>query len=452
MTDSAVSRQPAHLDLIVDLIGRARRAGADAADALVFRSVSLGVTWRLGRREDVQRSESRDLGLRVFVGRRQAFVSSNDFARAALDELVARGVAMAKASPEEPFAGLADPALLARAWPELDLDDDAELDAGRLFEQAAAAEAAAMAVPGVSKPEEAGASWGRAEVALATSHGFAGAYGASSFGLYASVLAGTGTGMERDYAQTSARHLADLEGAEAIGRRAGERAVARLGPRKVKTRQVPVVYDPRVARSLLGHLAGAVSGGAIARKTSFLKDRMGERVLPAGVDVIDDPHRRRGLASKPFDAEGTANPALALVEDGVLKAWLLDSATGRQLGLASNGRASRGTAGPPGPSVSNLHMSAGRRSPEALMADIDEGLYITELIGFGVNGVTGDYSRGAAGFWIEKGRKAYPVSEITVAGNLKDMFLNLTPADDLTFRYGTNAPTVRIDGMTVAGT
>ena len=439
------------LDLLTDLVARARRAGADAADAVLFEAAALQVTHRLGKPEDLERSEGRDLGLRAFVGRRSAVVSSNDFEPRSFDALVERAVAMARAAPEDPYAGLADPDLVAKSWPELELDDGEEPSADALYAQAAACEEAALAVPGVTNSEEAGASWSRSAIALAASNGFAGCYAASAHGFSVSVLAGEGTGMERDYDHSSARWRRELDAPEAVGRNAGERAVARLNPRRVKTQTAPVVFDPRVSRSLLGHFAGAISGAAVARGTSFLKDRMGTKIFAAGVRIVDDPHRKRGLASKPFDGEGVANRRMALVEDGVLKTWLLDSSAARQLGLKSAGHASRGTSGPPGPSTTNLYLEAGRLSPDELMADIDSGFYVTELIGFGVNGVTGDYSRGAAGFWIEKGRRAFPVSELTIAGNLKDMFLKLTPADDLVFRYGSNAPTLRVDGMTVAG-
>lgn len=441
-----------HLNLLSDLIDKAKRAGADAADAVVFDGTSLDVSYRSGKPEDLQRSEGRDLGLRAFVGKRQAFVSSNDFSSAAMDELVERVVAMARTAPEDPNCGLADEALLCKSIIDLDLDDASEPDAQTLYDQAAAAEASAMAVEGVTLSEEAGASWSRANIALATSHSFAGGYATSTHGFYASVVAGSGTGMERDYEHTSARYAEDLDDPETVGRKAGENAVRRLNPHKVATQQVPVVFDPRVSRSLLGHFAGAISGAAVARGTSFLKDRMGEKVFAEGLRIVDDPHRRRGLASKPFDGEGVANRKTVLIEDGRLETWLLDSSSARQLGLTSTGHASRGTAGPPSPSTSNLYLEPGSRSPDELIGEIDAGLYVTELIGFGVNGVTGDYSRGAAGFWIEKGKQAYPVSELTIAGNLNDMFLALTPADDLEFRYGSNAPTLRIDGMTVAGT
>lgn len=439
------------LDLLSDLVGRAKAAGADAADALLYRSLALSVTHRLGKPEDLQRSESRDMGLRVFIGRQQAFVASNDFSKTAQAEMVERALSMARATPADPYCGLADADLLARDWPDLDLDDGQEPTAEQLYRQAAACEGAALAVPGVSNSEEAGASFSRARVSLVTSHGFAGGYAASNHGFYACVLAGEGTAMERDYEHSQSRHAVDLEAPEQVGRQAGERAVARLNPRKAESRPVPVVFDPRISGSLLGHLVGAISGPAVARGTSFLKDRMGEQVFARGIRIVDEPHRRRGLASRPFDGEGVRNGRTVLVEDGVLGTWLLDSSSARQLGRKTTGHASRGTGGPPGPAPSNLYLEPGSLSPEALIAGIDEGFYVTELIGFGVNGITGDYSRGATGFWIERGRKTYPVSETTIAGNLKEMFRQVTPANDLVFRHGSNAPTCRIDGLTVAG-
>ena len=435
-----------------DLVRRAVRAGADAADAVMFESASLSVAQRLGVSEGIERAESQDLGLRVFRGRRQAVVSSTDVSADALAGLIERAMAMAGAVPEDPFCGLADRALLAADVPDLDLADDAEPTPEALVAQAAAAEDAARAVAGVTNSEGAEASWSRARVALVTSDGFGGGYGVTQFSIGASVIVGEGTAMERDHDHASARFAADLADAAAIGRSAGERAVARLGPRKAPSGTVPVVYDPRVSRGLLGHLASAIGGPAIARGTSFLKDRMGEAVFADGVTITDDARRPRGLRSKPFDGEGVATAARDVIDGGVLTSWLLDSRSGRQLGLATTGHAARGTSSPPAPQSTNLYLAPGTLSPDGLIADIDQGFYVTELIGFGVNAVTGDYSRGAAGFWIENGQRTHPVSEVTVAGNLAEMFRHLTPADDLVFRYGVNAPTVRIDGMTVAGT
>jgi PmbA protein len=439
------------LNLLTDLLAAARKAGADAADALIAQSLSLGVSWRMGKPEDVERSESRDLGLRVFVGQGQACVSTSDTSAAARAELVARAVAMARNAPPDRFAGLADPALLAKAWPDLDLADSAEPDVATLQARARAAEEAALAVAGVTNTEGSGASYGQSRVALATSTGFAGAYAGSRHGLSASAIAGSGTGMEQDSDFTSARHFADLVDAATIGRSAGERAVKRLNPRKLPSQAVPVIFDPRVAGSIIGHVVGAISGSAVARGTSFLKDRMGQEIFGPGVTIVDDPLRRRGLRSRPFDGEGVGGQRRNLIDRGRLTTWLLDSATAKQLGLQTTGHAARGTSSPPSPSATNLWMEPGALSPAELMRDIKAGLYVTELIGFGVNGVTGDYSRGAGGFWIENGEIAFPVSEMTIAGNLKDMFRNLTPASDLTFKYGTDAPTLRIEGMTVAG-
>jgi PmbA protein len=444
------------VDSVQALVEAARKAGADAADAILVDGASLSVQRRLGKTEQVERAEGFDLGLRVFVGGggdgkpRQAIVSSTDPAPAGFAALAERAVAMARAVPEDPFGGLADaPDGLVAV--DLDLADDAEPDADALAARAAAAEEAALAVSGVTNSEGAQAGFARRTVALATSNGFAGAYTRSGHSVSVTAVAGQGTAMERDYDYSSAVHLTDLEDPALLGRRAGERAVARLNPRRPKTAKLPVVYDPRVAGSLLGHLAGAINGAAVARGTSFLKDRLGQRVLPAGLTVVDDPTRRRGLRSRPFDGEGMKGERRAVVEDGVLTTWILDCRSARQLGLASTGHASRGTGGPPSPSPSNLWLEPGAAPPDGLMAGIREGLYVTELIGMGVNGITGDYSRGAAGFMIRDGALAEPVSEMTIAGNLRDMLLNLTPADDLVFKRGTDAPTVRVEGLTVAG-
>jgi PmbA protein len=438
------------LDLLADLIARARGAGADAADAVLVSGTSLSVQRRLGETEHVERSEGRDLGLRVFLGQRAAMVSSSTIDPASFKELAERAVAMARVVPEDPYAGLADTA----APPEqlaLDLVDPTEPTTEQLVARAAAAEAAALAVPGINNSEGAEAGFSRTEAFLATSAGFAGSTARTSHSVSATALAGSGTAMQRDYDYHSTVYLADLDDSAAIGRSAGERAIARLNPTRPATARVPVLYDPRVAGGLLGHLAGAISGASVARGTSFLKDKMGQRLFTSGIAVHDDPRRVRGARSRVFDGEGTPTVARALIDDGVLTTWLLDSRSARQLGLRSTGSAARGTGGPPSPSPSNLYLAAGRLTPAELMADIKLGLYVTELIGMGVNGVTGDYSRGAAGFLIRDGALAEPVAEITIAGNLLEMFAHLTPASDLRFRRGTDAPTVRVDGMTMAG-
>ena len=439
------------LDLLDGLIAKAKAAGADAADALLAHSVALSHAQRLGELERLEREESQDLGLRVFVGRRQAIVSSSDNSPAALDELVDRALAMARSVPEDPHCGLADSAQLAKAPPQLDICDDIEPAAETLIERAAACEDAARAVSGITNSEGAEAGWSLSRIALAASNGFAGGYAVSRHSLGVSVLAGEGLDMERDYEFSTQVYGADLEDPAGVGRKAAERTLRRLGARKAATGRVPVVFDPRVSGGLVGHLAGAINGVAVARGTSFLKDKLGERIFAPGITIVDDPHRPRGLRSKPFDGEGVANGRLDIVADGQLTTWILDLASARQLGLKTVGRAARGTSSPPGPATTNLYMEPGPLSPAELMADIKQGFYVTEMMGMGVNGVTGDYSRGAAGFWIENGELTYPVSEMTVAGNLKDMFPEITPAKDLEFRYGTNAPTLRVEGMTVAG-
>ncbi len=438
-------------NLLVDLLKWAKQAGADSADALFVHGESISVAQRLGKREKLESSEGRDLGLRVFVGQRQAFVSSTDFAPGALRELASRAVDMARVVPEDPTCGIAPAELLAKSWPDLDLNDKGRPTAKKLLAMAAEAEDAARATKGVTNSEGAEAGWGRTGVVLATSNGFSGGYSRSGYSLSCAVLAGEGTGMERDYEWSSAVHLEDLMAAAKVGRTAGKYAVRRLNPRKAQSARVPVIYDRRVSGGLIGHLAGAINGRAVARGTSFLKDKMGERIFAPGIRILDNPLRKRGLGSRPFDAEGLPTARTAVIDDGVLTTWLLDLAAARQLNLDPTGHASRGVSGPPSPTTSNFYLEKGKIPVDELIGDIKSGLYITDMIGFGVNGVTGDYSRGASGFWIEKGKLAWPVSGITVAGNLKDMFLNMTPANDLQFKSSTNAPTVRIEGMTVAG-
>nr|WP_205502064.1 TldD/PmbA family protein [Rhodopseudomonas sp. BR0G17] len=443
--------QSALSDLAQRLVEAARRAGADQADAVAVRGVSHGVEVRDGRMQESERSEGDDVGLRVIVGRRQAVVSTNDISGDAVTKLAERAVAMARVAPDDKYVGLADPDLLARDFPELDLLDPNTPSTAELEQRARAAEAAGLAVPGITKSGGASASSGIGGMVLVTSTGFQGSFLRSSHSISMTAIAGEGTGMERDYEYTTAPHAADLMSPEEVGRVAGERTAARVGPRKVETCKVPVVFDPRVAGSLVGHLVGAANGASIARKTSFLKDRFGQKLFKDGIRIVDDPLRKRGLRSQAFDAEGVAVKPLSIVDDGVLTSWLLDCATARELGLTTTGHAHRGVSSSPSPGPYNLHLEAGPLSPAELIGDIKQGFYVTDLIGSGVNGVTGDYSRGAAGFWIENGQRTYAVSEVTIAGHLIDMYKTLTPASDLTFRYGVNAPTLRIEGLTIAG-
>ena len=434
------------------LIERARHAGADSSDAVISANMSESIQVRLGKLEDVERSESEHISLRAFVGRRSASIGSSDLSDAALDELAERAVAMARLAPEDPYAGLAPEEMLGRGpFADLDCLDPAEPSPADLRAQAEEAEDAARAVEGITNSEGGSAGSGYGLFALATSHGFAGAYATTSRSMSASVVAGEGSEMQRDYAWRSAHHSADLPTADYIGRQAGDRAVARLTPGKVKSGQMPIVFDPRVGGTLIGHLVGAMAGPSITRRASFLLDRLEEELFDSALFITDDPLRRRGLRSHAFDGEGLATAARNLVENGRITGWLMDSASARQLGLSPTGHASRGHGGAPGVGTGNVHLAAGTVSPAALMADIKDGIYVTELIGMGVNGVTGDYSRGASGYRITGGEIAGPVAEFTIAGNLLEMFKAMTPADDLEWHRPVNVPTIRVDGMMVAG-
>ena len=439
-----------YISLVADLIRQAKAAGADAADAVLVNGTSLSVASREGKIEHLERSEGRDLGLRVFLGQRAAIVSSTSLDPAGFGALVERAVAMAKVVPEDKYIGLAE------TWAppdltDLDMADPHEPAPEVLSANAAAAEAAAYTVKGITNSEGAEAGYGRTEIVLVTSAGFAGRRVGTSHSISATALAGSGTDMQRDYDYHGTVFFSDLDDPAKIGKSAGERAIARLNPTRPKTARIPVVFDPRVAGGLLGHLSGAINGAGVARGTSFLKDKLGQRIFAPGINIHDDPRRVRGLRSRTFDGEGTPTQARALIQDGILTTWLLDSRSARQLGMTPTGHATRGTSGPPSASTSNLYLAAGTMTPAELMADIKEGLYITEMIGMGVNGVTGDYSRGAAGFMIRDGALAEPVAEVTVASNLMEMFANMVAANDLVFRRGTDSPTVRIDGMTMAG-
>lgn len=434
------------------LVERARALGADAAEAIARASSSESVNVRLGKLEDVERSESEEIGLRLFVGQRSASIHTSDFSDAALDDLANRAFAMAKAAPEDKYSGLAPAEMLAKGdLPELDLLDRGEPTPERLRDRASQAEDAARAVGGVTNSEGGSASFGAAVFGLVTSNGFSGGYSASNHGLSASVIAGEGANMQRDYAYRTARHELDLLQPDEIGRMAGERAVARLDPVSLPSGPMTVLFDPRVSGSLIGHLLGAMSGPAVARGSSFLLGKEGDRIFDSAITILDDPHVARGPRSRPFDAEGLPTAPRVLIDKGDMTGWLANLAAARQLGIEPTGHASRASAGAPGVSASNVHMRAGTASVGELMADVKDGVLITEMIGQGVNGVTGDYSRGASGFRIVNGELTGPVAEITVAGNLVAMFAALTPANDLEMHRGINAPTLRVDGMTVAG-
>jgi PmbA protein len=440
------------LDRAQSLVEKAIKAGADAADAVYACDASTDVQVRLGQLEDVSRSEGEDIGLRVFLGQRSATISSSNMNPDLLAGLVSRALDMAREAPEDIYAGLApSDRLMKGAIPDIESDDGGDPDPAVLRARALACEDAARAVSGVTNSEGGGASAGRSVFALATSHGFAGANSSSGYGVHASVLSGEGDAKERDYAYRVARHECDLEAAGAVGKRAGERAVRRLNPNMIKSGSMPVVFDPRVGGSLIGHLLGGIGGSSIARRSSFLLDDLGAALFDSGLSIIDDPLRSRGLSSRAFDAEGLPTARRAIVDNGVLTGWLMESASARQLGLEPTGHAARGVSGAPGVSASNVHLEGGTVSPQALMADIKHGVYIQELSGQGVNPVTGDYSRGAAGFLIQDGEITEPISEFTIAGSLKNMFRAMVAADDLEFIRGVNVPTLRVDGMMIAG-
>lgn len=436
MTDQALLLEQAQ-----ELLRAAKAAGADVAEVGFSAGTAISVQRRLGKIEETERAESREAGLRVFVGKSNASISASSIDPASFRRLAEQAVAMARVVPEDIYAEIPQ-APLPGDFSGLELDDPAEPAMETLIARAAAAEEAALAVPGITNSEGASASWSRRFALHATSLGFTGAYARSQHGVSATAIAGAGTEMQRDYDSSSTIHGADLEDPAGLGRRAAERALARLHPQRPKTAKLPILFDPRVAGSFLGHLAGAISGASIARGTSFLKDFLEKPVFAPGINIIDDPFRRRGLRSRPFDREGQPGSRRAFIDDGVLTSWILDTRSANQLGLKTTGNAG---------GVSNFYLEPGRLSPAELMADIAEGLYVTEMIGMGVNGITGDYSRGAAGFMIRHGVIAEPVAEFTIAGNLREIFAQLTPASDLVFKRGTDAPTLRVEGMTLAG-
>ena len=450
MSDSLTSS--ASPDILDDLVAAALRAGADAAEAVSAERAALSVGVRNGALEDVEREESRDLGLRVFIGRRQATVSASDLSESTRARLVERAVAMAKLAPEDPWAALAPQERLARGpFADLDLFDPAERSAAELEAVAAEAEAAALAVPGVARSEGGHASASSSRWRLVTSHGFEGAYHGSAFSLGVGVIAEKDGAMERGGEHRAVRHLSDLPSPDSVGAVAGRRAVARTGPRKIASTTAPVIFENRLAMQILSPLIGAISGPSIARGTSFLKDRLGQPVLPKGVNLIDDPFRPRGLGSTPFDDEGVAVTRQSIIDDGVLTTWLLNTAAAAQLGLASTGHASRGLAGPPGVSTHSLHLEPGDRDLDGLMADAGAGLLVTSMFGPSLNANTGDWSAGVSGFWFENGAIAWPVSEITVAGKLTDLYARMQRGSDLEFRGANNSPSLMFDAVAIAG-
>ena len=436
------------------MIELATKAGAEAADTIVIDGASVSVEVRGGKLEHAERAESIDVGLRVFLGRRQAIVSGSDSRPETLQAMAERAVAMAREAPEDPFAGLADPDQLARDWDgdALELFDPSPApSADALMQDALAAEAAALAVPGVSQVSDAAAAYGTHRVHLSATNGFSGGYARSTRSVSCVAISGEGTGMERDYDGDSRTFQTDLRSPDEIGRTAGERAVQRVGARKPQTGQFPVLFDERISSSLIGHLLAASNGAAVARGASWLKDSLDQQVLPAHLSLVEDPHRPRISGSRPFDAEGLPTARRAIVENGVLTGWTLDLSSARKLGMAPTGNAARGVSGPPSPSNWNLSLTQGTATREDLLRDMGTGLLVTSMIGSTINPNTGDYSRGAAGFWVENGEIAYPVNECTIAGNLREMLMRIIPANDARPYLSRVVPSLLIEGMTLAG-
>ena len=439
------------LNLLSDLLDHTKRAGADAADVLFLSGTAVNVDVRNDVVETLERSESQGLELRVFVGKKNATVFTTTIDPSRFKDFVERTIAMARILPEDHYAGLAPQALTGVFESNtLALEDPVEPSTAHLLERARHGENAALAITGVTNSAGSSASWHKTQIALATSAGFTGTYYKTSHANSVCVLAGTGQDMQRDYDYHQTVWLEDLTEAAVLGHNAGQQAVARLNPTRPRTGHYPVVFHPRVASSFLSYFIRAINGAAIARGTSFLKDSLGQKVFAQGVHITDDPHRMRGLHSCPFDGEALSIAPLHLVQDGVLNTWILDSRSARQLGLQSNARAARNLHGPPTPSATNLFFEAGTCSPQELMSDITEGIYVTEMMGSAVNLLTGDYSRGATGFMIRHGQIAEPITEFTLAGHLREIFSSLTLAHDLSFRFGVDAPTVRVDALNLA--
>ncbi|MGR3803339.1 MAG: TldD/PmbA family protein [Marinibacterium profundimaris] len=436
------------------LLDAARKAGAEAADTLAIEGRSVMIDVREGELEQAERSESTDLGLRVLIGRKQAIVSASDTRPETLALMAERAVAMAREAPDDPHAGLADPSQLTQdtGSAALDLFDPApEPAAEALRDMALEAESAARAISGVSQVQSASASYGWNDIHLASTNGFSAGYARTGSSVSCVAIAGEGTGMERDYDGDSRTYAADLRSPAEIGRSAGQRAAAALNARQPKTGTYPVLFDERISSSLIGHLLSAANGGAVARGSSWLMNRLGEQVLPEALSIIEDPFRPRIGGSRPVDAEGLPTARRAIVQNGVLTGWTLDLASARKLGLQSTGNATRGPSSPPSPSNWNIALTQGQQSREELMADMGTGLLVTSMIGSTINPNTGDYSRGASGFWIENGEIAYPVNECTIAGNLHDMLLRIRPANDARTYLSRVVPSLLIDGMTLAG-
>ncbi len=444
-----------NLDIASYAVEEAKRLGASEADAIIVETADTSFRTRLKNFENIERSESRDLGIRVFLqdknGYKTSVISTNNLLKKNVTETIARAVDIAKLAPADEYSRLAEEREFAGIIADLETFDSAEASNDELKSWSLAAEDAALSVKGITNSEGADASFSTAETVMVTSKGFSGSYKNSGFTVSVSVIAGQDTFMETDYDYTYARFKKDLGDPALVGKNAGEITARKLNPRKINSCKVPIILDPRVSKGMLSSLCSAINGSSIIKRSSFLHDKMGQKIFPGNINITDDPTLLKGLSSEPFDAEGILGEKMYLVKDGVLQNWILDMRAAAKLGLKTNGRASRGISSNPSPASTNVTMEAGNISPTDMIKGVKQGLYLMDIFGMGVNNMTGDYSQGASGFWIENGEITYPVSEITIAGNLQDMFMNLTPANDLNLRYSKNAPTLLIEGMTVAG-
>ena len=436
------------------LLNAAKQAGAQAADAILIAGDSISIEVLEGKLEHAERAEGIDVGLRVLIGQKQANIASSDIREATFQTMAERAVAMAKVAPDDPYCGLADPDQLATEWDleALDLSDDTQSpEPAALQDMALEAEAAAQAVKGISKVQASGSGWSGNDVWLAGSNGFSAGYRRTSWSTSCVAITGEGLEMERDYYGDGRTHFADMMDPAEIGRLAGERTAERFGATRPPTGTYPILIDERVSSSIIGHLTGAVNGSSIARGSSWLKDALGEQVLPSHMSLIENPHRARVSGSRPFDAEGLPMAKRAIIENGVLTGWTLDLATARKLGMESTGNAARGASAPPSPTTGNLELTQGDKSVKELLKDMGTGLWITSFIGSTISPTTGDYSRGASGFWVENGEVTGPVNECTVAGNLRDMLKRIIPANDARTHLSRVVPSLLIEDMTIAG-
>lgn len=450
-TADAPLSETALAPVLNELLARAKFHGAETADAIATHGRSLSVTVRDHELEDVDNSEGKDIGLRVMIGQRQASVSSSDVSSLSIDKLAERAVAMARLAPEDPYCGLAPKELLQSKKLDLQLFDDSQMTPAKLKARAHEVEAATETVKGVSRAEGSSASWSSSAIYFKTSHGFEGGWRSSRHGLSGVAIAELDGAMERDYAYEGARWLEDLPTPQSIGQEAGTRVAARMGAAQMKSGAMPIIFDRRVANSLIAAIFGAISGTSIARGTSFLKDKMGEQIFAPGINIIDDPHLIRGHGSRPWDGEGVVTQRHEIIKDGKLTTWLLNCGTAKQLGLKTTGHAMRGIGGPPGVSSTNSWLEAGNLSPEDLCLQMGNGLLISEMFGPSLNNNTGDYSVGVAGFEVKNGQRGAPVNEVTIAGNLLEVYKTLVPANNLKFDGSKCAPSVLVEGLTLAG-